>query len=435
MSKLAFVGAGSTAFVKNVLGDCMMSSALEGFEFALYDINPQKLEESRRLLNNLKESMNANINIKAYDNRKDAMRGAKYVVNAIYVGAKERIYLQDFEIPSKYGLRQTIGDTVGVGGLFRALRTIPVMMDMAKDMEEVCPDAWLMNYTNPMPQLTGAVGRYSGVKTVGLCHSVQVAAPSLLKRLDMSEYTAKAQWKMAGINHMAWLLEISHDGEDLYPEIMRRAREKQRSPHDDSVRFELMLRFGYYVSESTTHHAEYHPYFIKRQYPELIERFGIPLDQHPKNHERRAVRWEQMKAELLNDTAIRHVRSREYASHMIEAMETDIPYRIAGNVVNTGYLIDNLPQTACVEVPCLVDRNGVTPCRIGSLPEQLAGLNRTNINTQLMAIEAAISGRKDAVYQAAFLDPHTSAELSLDDIVSVCDELLEVNRPWIGEFK
>lgn len=432
MSKITFLGAGSTIFAKNVLGDCMLVPSIQGFEFALFDIDHQRLKDSYNMLENLKKSTGSNVTIKSYPDRKEALRGAKYVINAIQVGGYEPCTVTDFEIPKKYGLRQTIGDTVGIGGIFRALRTIPVMFDFAKDIEEVCPDAWFFNYTNPMATLTGAMLRYTNVKTVGLCHSVQVCVPHLLESLGMD--LENVQWHIAGINHMAWLLEVTKDGKDLYPEIKKRAIEKQKEKHDDMVRFELMNRFGYYVTESSEHNAEYHPYFIKSKYPELIEKLNIPLDEYPRRCVQQIDDWVQMRDDLVNNKNLTHERSIEYASYIINAMETDQPFKLHGNVLNTGGLIKNLPEKAVVEVPCLVDRSGITPCYVGELPEQLAALNRTNINTQLLTIEAAITGKREHVYHAAMLDPHTAAELSIDDIVSLCDDLIEAHGDWLPQF-
>ncbi|MBO1625455.1 alpha-glucosidase/alpha-galactosidase [Bacillus arachidis] len=433
MSKITFLGAGSTIFAKNVLGDCMLIPSIQGFEFALFDIDHQRLKDSENILQNLKESSGSNVYIKTYTDRKEALRGAKYVINAIQVGGYEPCTVTDFEIPKKYGLRQTIGDTIGIGGIFRALRTIPVMLDFAKDIREVCPDAWFLNYTNPMATLTAAMIRYGGVKTVGLCHSVQVCVPYLFRSLGMD--TENVQWKIAGINHMAWLLEVTRDGKDLYPEIKKRAAEKQKEKHDDMVRLELMNRFGYYVTESSEHNAEYHPYFIKRNYPELIDKLNIPLDEYPRRCVNQIEDWVKMREDLVNNKNLTHKRTLEYASYIIDAMETDKPFKLHGNVLNTGGLISNLPEKAVVEVPCLVDRNGITPCYVGELPEQLAALNRTNINTQLLTIEAAITGKREHIYQAAMLDPHTAAELSIDDIVSLCDDLIEAHGDWLPQFK
>ncbi|MFD0697463.1 alpha-glucosidase/alpha-galactosidase [Paenibacillus sp. GCM10027628] len=432
MSKITFLGAGSTIFAKNVLGDCMLTPALQGFELALFDIDAERLKDSENMLNNLKVTLGSTCKVKAYTDRKEALRGAAFVVNAIQVGGYDPCTITDFEIPKKYGLRQTIADTIGIGGIFRNLRTIPVMLDFAKDIQEVCPDALFLNYTNPMAVLTNVMNTYGGVKTVGLCHSVQVCVPHIFDHLGM-DHTG-VQWKIAGINHMAWLLEVTKDGVDLYPEIKQRAREKQKEIHDDMVRFELMLRFGYYITESSEHNAEYHPYFIKRNYPELIDRFNIPLDEYPRRCVNQINRWKTMREELVGNKSLTHTRTLEYASYIFEAMETNNPFKIGGNVMNTG-LITNLPKEACVEVPCLVDASGVTPTYVGDLPPQCAALNRTNINTQLLTIEAAMTGKKEHIYHAALLDPHTSAELSIDDIVAMCDDLIEAHGNWLPVFK
>ncbi|MCY9691505.1 alpha-glucosidase/alpha-galactosidase [Paenibacillus alginolyticus] len=431
MSKITFLGAGSTVFAKNVLGDCLHTPALQGFEIALFDIDHERLQDSANMLNNIKKTSGSTSVIKTYTDRKEALSGAKYVVNAIQVGGYDPCTITDFEIPKKYGLRQTIADTVGIGGIFRNLRTIPVMLDFAADIREVCPDALFLNYTNPMAVLTNVMNTYGGVRTVGLCHSVQACIPELFKSLGLEKEGVKA--KIAGINHMAWLLEVTKDGVDLYPEIKKRAAEKQKEKHKDMVRFEMMLKFGHYITESSEHNAEYHPYFIKRNYPELVDRFNIPLDEYPRRCIEQISRWKQMREDLVNDANLTHERSHEYASYIFEAIETDIPFKIGGNVMNTG-LITNLPREACVEVPCLVDRNGVTPTFVGDLPPQLAALNRTNINTQLLTIEAAITRKREHIYHAAMLDPHTSAELSMDDIVAMCDELIEAHGKWLPEY-
>lgn len=432
MNKITFIGAGSTVFVRNVLGDSMAVPSLQDFEFALYDIDEERLKDSEIILNNIKKNLKSDVKIVTYTDRREALRGAKYVINAIQVGGYEPSTVIDFEVPKKYGLRQTIGDTLGIGGIFRSLRTIPVMMDIAADMQAVCPDAWLLNYTNPMASLTGAMQRYTDIKTVGLCHSVQVCTSDLLKSLDMP--TDNVQSKIAGINHMAWLLEVNRHGEDLYPEIKKRAREKQKTKHDDMVRFELMERFGYYVTESSEHNAEYHPYFIKNNYPDLIDRFNIPLDEYPRRCVSQIEEWKQMRDDLIHDNDLTHQRSNEYGSYIMEAMETNQPIKIGGNVLNTGGLISNLPTNSVVEVPCLVDASGIAPTYVGDLPEQLAALNRTNINTQLLTIEAAMTKKKEYIYQAAMLDPHTAAELSIDDIVALCDDLIEAHGDWLPKY-
>ena len=442
MLKITFMGAGSTVFARNVIGDVMCTPSLRECEVALYDIDPVRLDESSRILstmnNNVNEGRMIIRNYLGVENRKDALRGANFVVNAIQVGGYKPCTVTDFEIPKKYGLRQTIADTLGIGGIMRALRTIPVMEDFARDMEEVCPDALLLNYTNPMAMLTGYMLRYTGVKTVGLCHSVQVCSSDLFKQLDMEDKLEGRRELIAGINHMAWLLSIEDkDGNDLYPEIRRRAREKNASPegHDNMVRFDYINRFGYYCTESSEHNAEYNPFYIKSKYPELIERYHIPLDEYIRRCINQIDEWEKMASELVNDPTLTHERSREYASRIMDAVYNNNVDRIGGNVLNTGHLIEDFPQQACVEVPCLVDSTGIHPTYVGSLPPVLAAMNMTNINTQLLTIEAAHTRRKEDIYRAAMLDPHTAAELSIDDIVRMCDELIEAHGPFMAMYK
>ncbi len=440
MGKITFMGAGSTVFAKNVLGDSMLTPALQDFEIALYDIDAERLEESYIMITLLNKNINENrAKITKYlgvENRKDALRGANFVVNAIQVGGYEPCTVTDFEIPKKYRLRQTIADTLGIGGIFRALRTIPVMEDFARDIEEVCPDAWFLNYTNPMAMLSGFMQRFTGVKTVGLCHSVQCCSDGLLHELGIEAKRPLTE-KIAGINHMGWLLELKDaDGVDLYPEIRRRAiTELEKMPNTDFrdlVRFEYIRRFGYYCTESSEHNAEYNNLFIKDRYPELIDRYNIPLDEYPRRCVKQIADWKKAKEEYLNGN-ISHKRSKEYASHIMEAIVTDNPYKIGGNVINNG-LITNLPSEACVEVPCLVNAYGIQPTVVGRIPTQCAAMNMTNINVQLLTIEAAVTKKKETIYQAAMLDPHTASELSVDDIVSLCDDLIEAHGDWLPKY-
>lgn len=425
--KITFMGAGSTVFAKNVLGDVLLTPAISDCDIALYDIDGERLEESFVVIDALNKKYNSGkARIEKYlgvENRKDALRGANFVIDAIQVGLYDPCTILDFEIPKKYGLRQTIADTLGIGGIFRGLRTIKVLKDFAAEMEEVCPDAWFLNYTNPMAIVTGFMQRYTKVKTIGLCHSVQVCTQSLLKKLDMADVKVGSEL-IAGINHMGWLLEIKDEnGVDIYPEIKKRAAAKNAAEkHNDMVRFDYIDKLGYYCTESSEHNAEYNNFYIKSKYPELIERFNIPLDEYPRRCVNQISQWQKQKEEILNGGDIKHERSKEYASRIIEAISTDTPYKIGGNVINTG-LIDNLPKEACVEVPCLVDGNGIHPTHVGSLPVQCAAMNMTNINVQLLTIEAAITGNKEHIYHAAMLEPHTSSELSIDDIIKMCDEL------------
>lgn len=442
MGKITFMGAGSTVFAKNVIGDSMLSPALSDFEYALYDIDAERLEESYHMVTALNKNINGGkATVTKYlgvPNRRDALRGADFVVNAIQVGGYEPCTVTDFEIPKKYGLRQTIADTLGIGGIFRALRTIPVLADFAEDMQAVCPRAWFLNYTNPMAMLSGFLQRYTDVKTVGLCHSVQVCTRSLLKTLEMTdEVTGPFTEKIAGINHMAWLLELRDAaGNDLYPEIRRRAAAVLENPTEAAknnlVRLDYIRRFGYYCTESSEHNAEYNNLYIKSKYPELIERYHIPLDEYPRRCVKQIADWNAKKEEYIAGN-VTHTRSREYASHIMEAMVTGAPYEIGGNVLNRG-LITNLPHNACVEVPCLVNKQGILPTVVGDLPEICAAMNRTNINVQLLTIEAAVTRKKEAVYQAAMLDPHTSSELSIDDIVAMCNDLFEAHGDWLPAY-
>ncbi|MBQ1213191.1 MAG: alpha-glucosidase/alpha-galactosidase, partial [Clostridia bacterium] len=361
------------------------------------------------------------------ENRKDALRGADFVINTIQVGLYDPCTIIDFEIPKKYGLRQTIADTLGIGGIFRGLRTIHVLKDFAADMEEVCPNAWFLNYTNPMAILAGYMQRYTNVKTVGLCHSVQVVNKRCMEHLGM-DYSRFGHSVVAGINHQAWLLEIyDKDGNDLYPEIRERAKTINDTPHGDMVRMDFINKLGYYVTESSEHNAEYTMFYIKEKYPELIERFNIPLDEYPRRCVKQIANWNARRDSLLNGEDLEHKRSGEYASYIMEAMVTNKPYKIGGNVLNRG-LITNLPHNACVEVPCLVDGSGVTPTVVGDLPEVLAAMNRTNINVQLLTIEAAVTQKKEHIYHAAMLDPHTASELSVDEIIKMCDELYDAHN-------
>ena len=441
MLKITFMGAGSTVFARNVLGDVMCTPSLQCCEIALYDIDGTRLKESEQILSVMNKTINGGrAIIKTYlgvENRKDALHGARFVVNAIQVGGYEPCTVIDFEIPKKYGLRQTIGDTLGIGGIMRALRTIPVMADFARDMEEVCPDALFLNYTNPMAMLSGYMLRYTGVKTVGLCHSVQACTGTLLTSLGMEDKLDGASDLIAGINHMGWLLSVTdRDGNDLYPEIRRRAKEKNATEkHHDMVRFDYINNFGYYCTESSEHNAEYNCFYIKSKYPELIDRFNIPLDEYPRRCIHQIAEWKELSGKILSESELGHKRSSEYASHIMEAVVNDKPYRIGGNVLNKGHLIEDFPEHACVEVPCLVDGHGIHPTYVGHLPPVLAAMNMTNINTQLLTIEAARTRKKEDILRAVMLEPHTAAELSIDDMRKMVDELIEAHGPFMAMYK
>ncbi len=440
MPKITFMGAGSTVFAKNVLGDSLLTESLREGVIALYDIDAQRLDESYIMICALNKNTNENrATIEKYlgvENRRAALTGADFVVNAIQVGGYDPCTITDFEIPKKYNLRQTIADTLGIGGIFRALRTIPVLEGFARDMEAVCPDAWFLNYTNPMAMLAGYMQRFTGVKTVGLCHSVQACSRGLLHDLGI-QHSEPLFERIGGINHMGWLVELRDaDGTDLYPEIRRRAiaeLEKTDSKSWDLVRYEYIRRFSYYCTESSEHNSEYNNLFIKERYPENINRYHIPLDEYPRRCVNQIANWKADRERYLHGE-VSHRRTGEYASYIMEAITTDRPYKIGGNVLNRGF-IENLPADACVEVPCLVNRAGVQGCYFGKLPTQCAAMNMTNINVQLLTIEAAVTKKKEKIYQAAMLDPHTSSELSIDDIVALCDDLIAAHAGWLPEYK
>ena len=438
--KLTFIGAGSTIFARNVIGDCMCSEVLRDSVFALYDIDGERIEESRTILEAIRKNCGGYGRIECYvgeENRKEALRGADFVVNAIQVGGYDPCTIIDFEIPKKYGLQQTIGDTLGIGGIMRALRTIPVMQSFADDMAEVCPDALLLNYTNPMAMISGYMQRYTPVQTVGLCHSVQVCSEGLLKALGMEDKLDGRKELIAGINHMAWLLEIKDkNGVDLYPEIKSRVDAYLAKPDaTDKVRMDYIKHFGYYCTESSEHNAEYNMFYIKSKYPELIQKYNIPIDEYPRRCVNQIEGWRKEYEEILEKGVKEHTRSHEYASRIMEAIVTGNPYQIGGNVLNTGNLISNLPREACVEVPCLINGSGVHPCSVGALPVQCAAMNMTNINVQLLTIEAAATGKKEHIYQAAMLDPHTGSELDIDTIKKMVDDLIEAHGNYLPKYQ
>ena len=423
MPKITLIGAGSTVFARNLIGDILSYPELSNAEIALFDIDPDRLRTSDLMARQLARALNATPSITATLDRKQALDGADFAISMFQVGGYRPSTVIDFEIPRKHGLRQTIADTLGIGGIMRGLRTIPVFLDIAADMAAVCPDATLLQYVNPMAMNCWALARESSIKTVGLCHSVQGTAGQLAR--DIGVPIDEINYICAGTNHMAFYLRFERDGEDLYPRI-RRVLEEGRQPDWNRVRYEVFRRFGYFVTESSEHCAEYTPWFIKRDRPDLIEQLNIPLDEYLRRCEKQIADWQGMKAGFERGEGLNHTRSHEYGSGIIHAMTTGQPRVIYGNVPNAG-LIDNLPAGCCVEVPVLVDKSGLQPTKIGALPPQLAALMQTNINVQSLTVEAALTGKREHVYHAAFLDPHTAAELSLDQIVALVDELLDAH--------
>lgn len=455
MSKVTMIGAGSTVFAKNLMGDILSYPELQDVTLSLFDIDEMRLKTSEIVAHKVAEATGAHPTIEATTDRRRALDGADYAITMIQVGGYKPCTVTDFEVPKKYGLRQTIADTLGIGGIMRSLRTIPVLLDMCHEMEELCPEVTLLQYVNPMAMNCWAINRDTEIKTVGLCHSVQGTASQLAHDIDIP--IDEIHYTCAGINHMAFYLSFErrnrNGNEDLYPRI-HQVLEEGRAPDDNLVRYEMLKRLGYFVTESSEHFAEYVPWFIKRDRDDVIEEFNVPLDEYIRRCEVQITGWDFMRQKLEDPKAnlseefavamrkagvpeekmpmvVQHFenlnevkRSHEYGSGIIHSIETGEPRVIYGNVSNEG-LIDNLPEGCCVEVPCLVDKNGIQPTRIGSLPPQLAALMQTNINVQSLTVEAALTRKREHIYHAAMLDPHTAAELNLEQIWSLVDDLIE----------
>ncbi|MEX2541669.1 MAG: alpha-glucosidase/alpha-galactosidase [Trueperaceae bacterium] len=461
MAKITFIGAGSTVFAKNLIGDILSLPELADSTITLFDIDPKRLELSVAVGRRIAELLGVTPKIETTTDREKALDGADYAINMIQVGGYRPATVTDFEIPKKYGLRQTIGDTLGIGGIMRAVRTVPVLLEMQRDMERLCPDVVHLSYVNPMAINVWALRRASPIKTYGLCHSVQGTARELSR--DVGVAVGDTRYLVAGINHMAFFLKFERDGEDLYPRV-RAVIDEGRVPDWNRVRYELFARLGYFVTESSEHLSEYLPWFIKSGRPDLLERFNIPLDEYPGRCQIYELSWPFIEEELRRPGAhhpeelrqavgdqgievmprqIDHLvssyeglskvrESGEYGSRIIHSIETGTPRTVYANVPNQG-LIDNLPAECCVEVPCLVDGNGVQPTRVGRLPQQLAALMQTNINVQSLTVEGILSGDHRHIYHAAMLDPHTGAELTLDETWSMVDELLAAHGEFIPE--
>jgi alpha-galactosidase len=430
MARIAFVGAGSTVFTRNLVADVLrMPELRHTTTFALMDVDEQRLRTSERVVRELGHALGVDAHVEATLDRRVALEGAHYVVTSFQIGGLGATKL-DFEVPKRFGLRQTIADTLGVGGIMRALRTIPVLLDVCADMEDVCGDALLLQYVNPMSMLCWAVAEASEVRAVGLCHSVQGTARDLAR--DLGIPAEEVEYVVAGINHLAFYLRLERGGEDLYPSL-RRVLAENGFPKSDRVRYELFRHFGYFVTESSEHFSEYVPWFIKRWRPDLVDRYAIPLDEYVRRSEDQIEEWDAMEASLEGGLDAGGGPSGEYGAEIVRAGETGAPFKFNGNVPNTfsgRMLIDNLPADCCVEVPCVASAAGVEPQAVGSLPRHLAALIQTNVNVQGLTVEAALSGDRESVYRAAMLDPHTAAELPLDEIAELVDELAEAHGGW-----
>ncbi|MGL4608188.1 MAG: alpha-glucosidase/alpha-galactosidase [Trueperaceae bacterium] len=438
MAKITFIGAGSTVFAKNLLGDILSFPELATSTITLFDINQERLETSKVVAEKVAATVGAKPKIEITTDRKKALKNADYAINMIQVGGYEPSTVIDFEIPKKYGLRQTIADTLGIGGIMRALRTVPVLLEMQRDMEKLCPDVVHLNYVNPMAMNIMALRRSSPIMSIGLCHSVQGTAEQLAS--DIKVPVEEIDYICAGINHVAFYLKFERNGEDLYPKIAEVARRQNKDLPKrrmatwqlrDAVRYEMFRRLGYFVTESSEHFSEYSPWFIKKGHPKLVKDFEIPLDEYPRRCIKNIKGWEKLQKELEDPNATLEVRrSHEYGSLIIHSMETGQPRVVYSNVPNHN-LIDNLPNTAVVEVPCLVDKSGLQPTKVGALPPHLAALMQTNINVQTLTVEALLTGKREHIYHAAMLDPHTAAELTLDQIWNLVDDLLEAHGEYI----
>jgi len=431
VAKITFIGAGSTVFAQNLLGDILGFPELANSTISLFDIDAERLSTSAIVARKVAEAVGAHPIIESTTDRRRALDGADYAICMIQVGGYQPCTATDFEVPKKYGLRQTIADTLGIGGIMRGLRTIPVLLDMCRDMEELCPNVTFLQYVNPMAINCWAINRATKIKTVGLCHSVQGTAELLARNIGVPY--DEIDYVCAGINHVAFYLKFERQGQDLRP-LIQRVIDEGRVPADNRVRYEIFRRLGHFVTESSEHFSEYVPWFIKRDRPDLIDRFNVPLDEYPRRCENQIAGWERQRKALESDGPIEVHRSNEYGSLIIHSQETGIPRVVYGNVPNHG-LITNLPQDCIVEVPCLVDRNGVQPTHIGAVPPQLAAVMQMSINVQSLTVEAALTGKREHVYHAAMMDPHTAAELDLQQITSLVDDLIAAHGDWLPAYR
>lgn len=442
--KIAFIGAGSTVFMRNIIGDVLQRPALSNAHIALMDINQQRLSDSKVVAQKMVETLKVSANITTHLNQREALNEADFVIVAFQIGGYDPCTITDFEIPKKYGLRQTIADTLGIGGIMRGLRTVPHLWSICEDMLDVCPNATMLQYVNPMAINTWAIAKkYPQIKQVGLCHSVQGTAAELARDLDIP--VSEIRYESAGINHVAFMLKYEQrmpDGSyrDLYPDLQK-AYAEGRVPKSSEwnprcpnlVRYELMNKLGYFATESSEHFAEYVPWFIKEGRDDLIEKFKIPLDEYPKRCEEQIASWQEERAKLENDVSMEMKESHEYASEIINSIWTGTPSVIHGNLPNNG-LISNLPESCAVEVACLVDANGVQPTAVGDLPVQLAAIMQSNVTVQGLVVEALMTENSEHIYHAAMMDPHTAAELDLDQIWALVDDLKAAHGDWLPQW-
>ncbi len=444
MTKITFIGAGSTVFTKNIAGDILQRPALADAEIRLMDIDPRRLAESEIVVGKLAQTLGVPATVRTFSDQRAALDGTDFVVVAFQIGGYDPCTITDFEIPKKFGLRQTIADTLGIGGIMRGLRTVPHLWKICEDLRAVAPNAIMLQYVNPMAINTWAIAaKYPEIRQVGLCHSVQGTAMELARDLDIP--VSELRYKAAGINHMAFYLNFEHrqpDGSyrDLYPALFEgyRAGRIPKPSHwnarcPNRVRYEMMTRLGYFVTESSEHFAEYTPWFIKRDRPDLIEKFGIPLDEYPKRCVEQIARWEKQAAAYKSANTIEVENSKEYASAIVNSVVTGEPSVIYGNFGNRGY-IPQLPDGCAVEVPTLVDDNGLQPTVVRDIPPQLVALMRTNVNVQDLTVQALLTENPEHIYHAAMLDPHTAAELDLDQIWALTTDLLAAHGDWLPAF-
>lgn len=441
---ITFIGAGSTVFTKNIAGDILSRPALAQAEIRLMDINPERLMESDVIVGKMAQTLGGKATVKTFTSQRRALEGADFVVCCFQVGGYDPCTITDFEVPKAYGLRQTIADTLGIGGIMRGLRTVPVLWSICEDMAEVAPNAIMLQYVNPMAINTWAMAaKYPAIRQVGLCHSVQGTAWELARDLDIP--VEEIRYRAGGINHMAFYLTFEHrqaDGsyKDLYPALKRGYAEGRfpkpshwnpRCPN--KVRYEMLKRLGYFVTESSEHFAEYTPWFIKRDRPDLIESFGIPLDEYPQRCVEQIARWKKEAESLKSADRIEIKESHEYASQIVNSVVTGEPSVIYGNHGNRGY-IPQLPNGCAVEVPTLVDHMGLQPTVVQDIPPQLIALMRTNINVQDLTVQALLTENPEHIYHAAMLDPHTGAELDLQQIWDLTHDLLAAHGDWLPEW-